>query len=221
MTKKPADYWRERKNIVPILEEAMADNHGLIPPRSYFLRRGLSSLFWALRAYHGGVDRARARLGVAEKKYCPCCGRVLETTEFRTRAKCGEQRFLDNICKGCHSAEVAKYRNTDLGRAATIVRGAKHRAKTEGMECDLTKEWVIERLEKIAWRCEVTCLPMKHHGSLHSFASPLVVSIDRIDSARGYTQDNVQFVVNWANWAKKISLYGGIPPLGSGGRYAP
>lgn len=68
---------------------------------------------------------------------------------------------------------------------------AKHRAKMAGLDFDLTTQWAESR-----WtgRCEVTGAPFvlgtKKNG-------PYSASIDRIDSSKGYTQDNARFVL-WA-----------------------
>lgn len=72
-----------------------------------------------------------------------------------------------------------------------LVRGVKVRAKVQGREFDLTREWAIAR-----WtgRCEMTGLPFVVSELKNNAFSP---SIDRIDNTKGYTQDNCRFVL-WA-----------------------
>lgn len=204
MARKPSGYWKLWTNVEEELHRLMTANRGLVPTRSKLEEEGLGGMLVAIQQYHGGLQRVRERLGVADSKYCPECDQVLSREAFRfRRERRGRGFFRDNICQRCNGLRVAAYRRTAAGRAAEIVRAAKHRAKSEGWAFDLSKEWVAEQLTALKGRCEVTGLPFGDHGSLHAFASPYVVSLDRIDSAGGYTRDNVQFVLNWVNWSKK------------------
>lgn len=74
-----------------------------------------------------------------------------------------------------------------------LVRGAKQRSIKNGHEFDLTLEWARER-----WtgNCELSGLPFDWSKRwLHAF-SP---SIDRINSLKGYTQDNCRFILQAIN----------------------
>lgn len=201
--RKPNGYWTCWDNVEKELRLLMQENHGLIPGRSDFIEKRLGGLLMAVQIHHGGLTLVRERLGVADRKYCADCDKVLAKTDFRCRTQKTKKVHRENICKKCNSKRVEKYRKSENGRCAEFCRSAKHRAKREGWEFDLSKEWIEERLKIIDWKCELTGIPFEHHGSQHAFASPYVVSIDRIDSLRGYTKDNVQFVLNWANWSKK------------------
>lgn len=69
------------------------------------------------------------------------------------------------------------------------LENAKNRSLKKGFPFDLTREW-CERV----WtgKCAVTGLPFAFGTQTHFPFSP---SIDRIDSALGYTQTNCRFVL--------------------------
>jgi len=93
-----------------------------------------------------------------------------------------------------------KYGTTIRGRAVKLSCAAKQRAKRLGSQFTIDTEWVEGRL--MTGHCEVTGLPFTMEPDKSGRASPLSPSLDRIDSSRGYTRDNVQVVVWIYNNAK-------------------
>lgn len=75
--------------------------------------------------------------------------------------------------------------------ASRLVADAKARARQRGLFFDLTQEWAEAR-----WNgtCEITGFPFVVDGCKSSAFSP---SLDRIDPAKGYAQDNCRFIL-WA-----------------------
>jgi len=68
----------------------------------------------------------------------------------------------------------------------------KKRASKKGIKFKLTEKWLLEEL-KIG-KCAVTGIPFKlkpKNSTLNSY----LPSIDRIDSNKGYTEDNCQLVI--------------------------
>ena len=104
------------------------------------------------------------------------------------------------------SVQRKKYRSTPRGKAVQLHSGAKHRARSQGREFDLTKDWVTERIE--AGVCEITGIPFKwEQGTLH-VRNPYAPSIDRIDSSEGYTADNCRLIlwglnIGFSTWGEK------------------
>lgn len=83
------------------------------------------------------------------------------------------------------------------------VRTTKQRtndSKTSLGANDLTLEFIFELLIKQKFRCQLTNIPIIFASD--SFPYHYRASIDRIDSNRGYTQDNVQLVCLPINHAK-------------------
>lgn len=80
---------------------------------------------------------------------------------------------------------------------ANLVKGAKQRARKKGIEFSLTEEWASKNF---TGRCSVTGIEF----SSCSDKGPTMRSgsIDRIDSSKGYTDDNCRFVINAFNSLK-------------------
>lgn len=106
-------------------------------------------------------------------------------------------------CKTCYNLHV---KNRSIGRVkkdpvATYAQFLLHRARGNQkgeIGCDLDQKWIEERLSP--GTCEVTRLPFDFEGTSKSAAyrtNAWAPSLDRIDSAKGYTKDNCQVVV-WA-----------------------
>lgn|ERR1700749_391547 len=149
----------------------------------------------------------------------------MSSGKVKSCSKCGQPGELAHqrtICIGCNlkrkravaaraqSTETgaaynrmttAAYRQTPAGRAGLLVFFAAKRARATGRDFDLTREEIAARIA--AGRCEATGLPLdlkpgpdKHH------ANPWAPSLDRKDSAGGYTTENVQVVCAAYNYAK-------------------
>ena len=98
----------------------------------------------------------------------------------------------------------AAYRKAYLksfdGKASKLLSASKHRAKRKGVEHTLTLGWVKDHLSPM--RCAVSGIPFTFHIEADRTRAPFSPSIDRIDSLRGYTQDNCQIVCLIYNVAK-------------------
>lgn len=99
---------------------------------------------------------------------------------------------------GCWNREVLKKRNTKHGQSGTLAyrlwEGAKYRAKKLGLMCDLHFTDI-----NIPDVCPILGLPLYKGTDCLSDNSP---TLDRIDSAGGYTKDNVWVISHRANRLK-------------------
>ena len=79
------------------------------------------------------------------------------------------------------------------------MKGARLRAKAKGMDFDLSADWIIQRVERNNFECELTGVEF-YTGR---FGLPVnrgfTPSLDRIDNSKGYTKDNVRIVLLAAN----------------------
>jgi hypothetical protein len=126
---------------------------------------------------------------------CNTCGRNKDEVSFGS-GKAGE-------CNPC-----AKFRwnadNTVKVRAQRLHGNAQKRAKANGWPPpDFGSPWIEEKI--LAGVCEVTGLAFdltsQTSDTVHA-KNPWVPSIDRIDSSKPYSKDNVQLVVYMYNVCK-------------------
>lgn len=75
--------------------------------------------------------------------------------------------------------------------------GVKARVIKKNMEIDITEEYLMELWEKQNGLCYYSGLPM---STVRNDMN--IVSVDRVDSSRGYTKDNVVLASRWANVMK-------------------
>lgn len=141
------------------------------------------------------------------RKYCRVCNEPFDLSEFRVKGNNSKGYWESNTCKKCESDLVRDYRLTDKGIAAEIVRRTKHISKKKSIPFDLDKSWVLDRLNKINWRCELTGIPMvkkrdnlQHTNTGFQWNS---ISIDKIVPEKGYVKSNVRFVLNQINCFKQ------------------
>lgn len=80
-----------------------------------------------------------------------------------------------------------------LGRSLELSR---QRARSRKKAFDLTIDWLLATVRKQKYRCALTALPLDL-GKMHR--NPFGPSLDRIDCAGGYTQDNVRVVAMAVN----------------------
>jgi hypothetical protein len=85
------------------------------------------------------------------------------------------------------------------GRANTLLGGAKVRAKRKNLEFNLPANIIIEAIEK--GYCELTGLKFDMNRVADTQVNPYSPSIDRKDSTKGYTKENVRIVLSSVNSA--------------------
>lgn len=125
---------------------------------------------------------------------CSVCGGDSSVVSFG-KGKSG-------TCNACSKAEWSA-RNPVKVRAQRLYGNAQKRAKANGWpELDFGSVWIEEKI--LLGRCEATGIPfdlMDRRGGSHA-SNPWVPSIDRIDSTKPYSKDNVQIVVYMYNVCK-------------------
>lgn len=145
-------------------------------------------------------------------KYCPICKKEKPLSEFykhknrkdghsgqcaeciKTFSKKWYRETIDERKKYYESTKERKKQYKSTIRNKNSLSGIKQRAKKKGLEFNLTIEdipltaycpvfgWLLERTNK---------------------ANDKSPSVDRIDSTKGYTKDNIQILSNKANRMKQ------------------
>jgi hypothetical protein len=81
----------------------------------------------------------------------------------------------------------------EKSRALLLIKGAKRRAKEKNSQFLLTLNDVLPQIQK--GKCELTGLSFDFTPMGKRTRNPYAPSIDRIDSSKGYTPDNVRIVL--------------------------
>ena len=151
-----------------------------------------------------------AVLPLFKTKRCPKCKKDLELSAFSVDRN--KANGLKSYCRSCLAIEWGKYKATPEGKATVIkkrrvyrstVKGKAHvlydsarkRAVKKNLEFSITREWIHAKL--IIGKCELSGLLFDLSLSKDTRTHPYGPSIDRIDSRRGYTEDNCR-IICWA-----------------------
>lgn len=114
--------------------------------------------------------------------------------------QCGYKRKIEkhgHKCGSYNATQLHKQRHTIDGRAAYLLYGVKRRCVSSGMQCEISKKFIVDKLSNGV--CEATGIKLDLDGILYK---PYAPSLDRINSDLGYTEDNVQMVCMIYNFCK-------------------
>ena len=93
-------------------------------------------------------------------------------------------------------SEDARKRNDWAG---TLLKAIRSTVKKTARELTITREDIVERYEAQSGRCFYSGMKLNFELKKHS---PMYPSVDRVDSTRGYTPDNIVITCWWMNRAK-------------------
>jgi hypothetical protein len=140
-------------------------------------------------------------------KKCSKCQTAKPLTEFN-KTKTNKDG-LSYLCKDCNKKTTKAYRernhkryyeNQKAKRSEESVFISQHlynlktRASKKGLEVTVTQEFLLELLQASNYKCSVTGLTMNLETHPRKKANPFKASLDRVDSSKGYTEENVQWV---------------------------
>lgn len=133
---------------------------------------------------------------------------LLQRERLRKPAAAAQASATKRAYYSANKARWAAYRETQKAkeasltwhRAGKILTWARARAASKGIEFDLTREWLDQRLS--AGVCEVSGIALELGKPDGQRFHPWAPSVDRVDSRHGYTQENCRVVVWIYNMAK-------------------
>ena len=137
-------------------------------------------------------------------KICNKCGIEKPLSEYHWNNK---KNIPYSQCKACKNSQRRKYRHGDTKEGALKLRlqQARHRSSSTGKLFDLTLQDLLDLWDNQDGCCALTGTPMEYvtqaidpKRKLHTNS----VSLDRIDSYKGYVKGNIQLVIAKANLAK-------------------
>jgi hypothetical protein len=153
----------------------------------------------------------------------PKCGKefIRRAAEHKRNQKIGRNTFC---CLSCHQSHLTTgrpatpearerirlYSNNKLDEYSKFRKFfslIKKRAKDRNFEFNLTLESLKELWDKQNGKCVYSGLDMdipenSKWETIGDNKNPIQASVDRIDSSKGYTTDNIQFICMIANLAK-------------------
>lgn len=144
-----------------------------------------------------------------ETKLCLSCNIELPTTNYNSAKSSSDG--LQTYCKECHTVKTY----TNLSRFKPFMKNLfgeiKYNAKTRDIKVEITLEDLFELYEKQDGKCMYSGVRMTHNkmpsGKVKDYRSettnPYNISVDRIDSTKDYTKENIQMVavsVNHMKW---------------------
>lgn len=153
------------------------------------------------------IEKKQARAAAFEgvdltvNKNCPGCSQSKPKAEFPMSR--GSYDGVGQRCKECTRAATKQWYTTVEGQIVCRLNGAKERARENGREFSLDKDFLLALWNDQNGRCAITGLPiLPASAGTPSDRSPFALSIDRIDSSRGYTRNNVRLTTVIGNQAK-------------------
>lgn len=144
------------------------------------------------------IERYRIKNGRLRRRYlCRChCGNLFKITRYALvygKVKsCG--------CLPGHPHHKGRRRGGVRGISYGYFGRVKSSAKERGIEFDITIDLVADLFEKQGKRCALSGVELKPANGRNDFSGTL--SVDRIDSEKGYVSENVQLVHKDINMLK-------------------
>lgn len=140
-----------------------------------------------------------------EKLYCYVCKEFKETSQFSPCKKAKLRNGKSYVCKQCQALAQRqrreKQKDIDLLDFTLKKRlyDAQNRAKSKNQYYDIDLEFLYQLWNQQEGKCALTGIPMTttKHGRTNTN-----VSIDRIDSSKGYTKDNIWLICSAVNFMK-------------------
>ena len=154
-----------------------------------------------------------------ETKICRVCGEVKLLSEF-VKNKLSKGGYTHR-CKNCEKLWRQQYYKNNVehitlrnkqyrevnghwcnksieNRLRYMIQLGKDRAVKKNIEWNLSLEFLLNLWNSQDSKCAYSGVPLTFETN-----HPHTVSLDRIDSSKGYTEDNVQFVCTIVNYIKQ------------------
>lgn len=140
----------------------------------------------------------------------PVCRGKCNLLSLPVRCECGFESVVTKsdllqgktkCCVGCTDRrDSSRYKTHPLGGLMPKLRST---AKDRGIPFEVSRDYLADLADKQEWCCAMTGVPIRRGKRLgaHKFDGK-TMSLDRIDSGKGYVEGNVQWVHKDINVAK-------------------
>jgi hypothetical protein len=144
-------------------------------------------------------------------RWCSKCKEVKSIDAFGKNK--ANKYGLQAYCKPCSTKVSNEYQSTPIGRAKRLIKDTKKNVdgKRAYLEKTLTVKDILPALE--FGKCQLTGLSFDFQSAETTHKNPYAPSLDRIDSQKGYTKENVRVVLSAVNDALGESSDDAILPI--------
>ena len=165
-------------------------------PRSYFHKNGIT-VHPTCKICRQKERRLHTFQRKEGTKYCHGCDSIHPTTEFHSDKS--QQDGLQSNCKKIKSQQQRKCKSTYDGFIKNNFKDLSHNAKRRNIQVDITIQDVYNLYKQQNGLCAILNIPMTYESiergtSTQHIINKLNISVDRIDSSKCYTKDNIQLV---------------------------
>lgn len=184
--------------------EKYCEGCDLTLPRSMFHKNGKTVMPVCSKCR--AKQRASVRYPRKEgPKYCPRCGIDHPDTDFDSDST--QPDGLQSYCKKARHIQRLKYLSTYDGFTKNLFKDLRGNAKRRNITVNITVDNIHQLYIKQKKRCAITRIKLRHRSSERESDSQHIlnkwnISVDRIDSNKGYEPDNIQLVCAIVNRMK-------------------
>jgi len=132
---------------------------------------------------------------------CSKCGEDKPETDFHISRHKKNTAGRVYHCSTCVAKSQKKRNMTEIGYKANLWQNLRGNAARRNISVNIEKSDIQRLYDDQGGLCAVTGLPMQF-SALESGKNSYAVSVDRIDSSRGYYQDNIRLVCARVNLMK-------------------
>jgi len=131
-------------------------------------------------------------------KYCSKCKLTLNISNFNKDKS--NSTGLQTYCKDCQTENTKKWASTEDGYLKKLYIDIVHNAKkrTKELKVNITIDDIKELYEKQKGLCAISGIKMTRDVYMVKGDNHIInkknISVDRIDSTKGYEKDNIQLV---------------------------
>lgn len=137
-------------------------------------------------------------------KLCNKCGLEQDVSEFSS--DCKNSDGLRSTCKSCSIECVYEYGSTFDGFIKLLYKDLKRNAKNRNIKVEITIDDIKQLYNEQTGLCALSMFRMTHNKQPNDSPTHINnrfnISVDRIDSSKDYTVDNIQLVCAIVNVIK-------------------
>lgn len=137
---------------------------------------------------------------------CLVCKEYKEPLKFNISGNNLHRNYRDGRCIDCKKKQAEKRKITNKGNGSiermllSRYLGLKERAKKKGLIVDFQKEFLLELWNKQKGYCAISGIKMTYENFKGRVFTN--ISVDRIDSSKGYIKENIQLICMAVNQMK-------------------